>query len=139
MAENLYEFLIKQHRDVQEWFRLRLEEQIYSYFTKIQIEFSIHLKSEEKYLYPLLVEADKVKLYEGYEEHKIAKTLLKELDSSNEYDEKWLAKANVLREIIEHHIREEEKDIFKIAKKTLDKKQEEKILSKFKEEMESNL
>lgn len=134
MVENLYEFLKTEHRDVEEWFRLTLDQQVRSYFSKIEKEISLHMNSEEKYFYPPLEEAGKVTLYEGYEEHKIAKRLLEDLHSHPEFDEKWLAKANVLREIIEHHIKEEERDIFKIAKKTLKKEQEEEILAKFREE-----
>ncbi len=134
MTENLYEFLKNEHKNVDEWFRLVLDQRVYSEFPKIQKELSVHIESEEKYFYPPLLEKDKVTIYEGCEEHQIAKNLLKDLHSSSKYDEKWLAKAKVLREIIEHHIKEEEKDIFDIAKKTLGNEQEEEILSKFKEE-----
>ncbi len=134
MVENLFEFLKKEHRDVEEWFRITLDQQVHSYFTKIKKELCLHMENEEKYLYPPLEKVDKVVLFEGYEEHKIAKRLIKDLHSSSEYNEKWLAKANVLREIIEHHIEEEEREIFKIAEKTLNKEQEYEILFKFKQE-----
>jgi hemerythrin-like domain-containing protein len=88
---------------------------------------------------PTLEIVDKVTVYEGYEEHKIAKRLIKDLLPSSVYDEKWLAKAKVLREIIEHHIKEEENMIFAIAEKTLKREQEEEILSKFKEEKSKDI
>ncbi|MGZ4857385.1 MAG: hemerythrin domain-containing protein [Methanobacteriaceae archaeon] len=139
MVKNLYEFLKKEHRDVEELFRITLDQKVLSYFPKIKNELCIHMNSEEQYLYPPLEKVDKVTVYEGYEEHQIAKRLIKDLHPSSAYDEKWLAKAKVLREIIEHHIKEAENMIFAIAEKTLKREQEEEILSKFKEEKSKDI
>jgi len=132
MVENLYDFLKKEHQEVKELFRMTLDHKNQSYFSKIQNELGLHIESEELYLYPLLVDVNKVKLYEAYEEHNVAKRLISEITEESN-DERWFAKTGVLKEIIHHHIKEEERDIFDIAKKILTKEQEREILSKFKE------
>ncbi len=131
MAQNLYTMLKQEHRDVQELLRLVVDQRESAYFQKIEKKLCLHMKSEEQFLYPPLEEIDKVTILEGYEEHKIAKRLIKEILMESE-SEKWFAKAKVLKEIIDHHIKDEERDIFSIAQKTLDKVQEAKIRSNFK-------
>ncbi len=133
MSENLYTYLKKEHIEVLELFRITLDQKIQSYYPEIREKLCKHMNNEENYLYPLLEKFDKVIIFEGYEEHKIAKKLINELDLHSTYDEKWVAKAKVLNEIIEHHIKEEETYIFKIAAKTLSKEQEEQILTKIQE------
>jgi hemerythrin-like domain-containing protein len=46
----------------------------------------------------------------------------------------WIPKVKVLSDMIDHHIEEEEGEVFKAAKKVLSKDQEEEILSKFEQE-----
>jgi hemerythrin superfamily protein len=52
VVENLYEFLKKEHRNVEELFRITLDQKVLSYFPKIKKELCIHMNSEEQYLYP---------------------------------------------------------------------------------------
>lgn len=61
------------------------------------------------------------------EEHKVVKRLLKELNSSDKSTKEWGAKLTVLREIVEHHVSEEEGELFKKAKKVLDDEIAQKI------------
>lgn len=133
MSVNLYDYLKNEHIEVLELFRITLNQKIQSYYPEIKEKLCKHMNNEENYLYPLLEKFDKVVIFEGYEEHKIAKRLINELDLQSEYDEKWVAKAKVLNEIIKHHIKEEETYIFKIAEKTLNNKQEEQILTQIQE------
>jgi hemerythrin-like domain-containing protein len=87
----------------------------------IASELSIHELIEEKILYPALkphAEAKDIVL-EGYQEHHVADVLVSELTALSRSDERWGAKFNVLKENIEHHIEEEEDDMFKKARSVL--------------------
>ena len=64
---------------------------------------------------------------EAYEEHKVVKTLLAELDKLNKDDEQWLPKFTVLKENIEHHVEEEEGEMFKEARKAVEKDELEQL------------
>jgi hypothetical protein len=98
-------------------------------FSQIQEEIEIHMEGEEKFFYPALDQADETheKVLESYEEHHVAKTVLEEFEELDQEDERWMAKVKVLKEIVEHHVEEEEKELFKLAKKTLDKEEIQEI------------
>ncbi|MDQ3000411.1 MAG: hemerythrin domain-containing protein [Fibrobacterota bacterium] len=90
-------------------------------FAVINLELSVHMEAEEKFFYPeiLLEKKTHDKSMEAFEEHKVAKALLKELEADPKDTEQWAAKLKVLSENIEHHVKEEEEDIFPKARKLL--------------------
>lgn len=98
-------------------------------FHELNMELSIHALAEEKYLYPLLREADETHqmALEAVEEHKVVKRLLKELDSNDKGTEQWAAKLKVLKENVEHHVEEEEGELFKKAKRVISDDVAEKL------------
>ena len=88
-------------------------------------ELNAHELIEEKVLYPELAahpEARDVVL-EGYEEHHVADLIVKELQEVAEDDEQWAAKFKVLKENIEHHIQEEEGEMFRTARSVFSRDQ----------------
>jgi hemerythrin-like domain-containing protein len=81
-----------------------------------------HEQMEEKILYPALkphAEARDLVL-EGYQEHHVADVIVRELQALPPGDERWGAKLKVLKENLEHHIQEEEGQMFPIARAVLD-------------------
>jgi hemerythrin-like domain-containing protein len=54
-----------------------------------------------------------------------------DIEQTEPTDEKWLAKVTVLKELVEHHVEEEESEIFKAARKTFDKKQLDQMGEQF--------
>ena len=81
-------------------------------------ELNAHELMEETVLYPALqvhAETRQVVL-EGFEEHHIADVIVKELHEVAPNDEVWGAKFKVLKENIEHHIQEEEGNMFRFAR-----------------------
>ena len=94
-------------------------------FARIKQELLVHETIEEELLYPTLKEHDKTKevSLEGYEEHHFANEIMAELEETPVDDDKWAAKFAVLKENIEHHIEEEEDEMFKKARQVLDKEQ----------------
>ena len=88
----------------------------------IRAELMAHERMEEDVFYPALRAAsDKAKdiVLEGYEEHHVIDLILDELFDVPENTDQWHAKLKVLHENLEHHIEEEEKEMFKRARKTL--------------------
>ena len=83
----------------------------------------MHELIEEKVLYPALASTKQARpiVLEGSQEHHVADVLLKELHRMPKTDERWGAKLKVLQEGIEHHIQEEERKMFPIARGVLDR------------------
>ena len=81
-------------------------------------ELNVHEAIEEKILYPALKSHPQARdlVLEGYQEHHVADLIVKELHGLARNDEKWGAKFKVLKENIEHHIEEEEKNMFPTAR-----------------------
>ena len=91
-------------------------------FAKFEREIKAHERMEEEIFYPALLEHPKAKeiVLEGFEEHHAADVLLAELEDVPVDDEHWGAKFTVIKENIEHHMEEEEGDMFKKARSLLD-------------------
>src|SRR6476660_5694136 len=87
-------------------------------YAQIKSELTVHEIIEEEIFYPALRDHPKAKdiVLEGYEEHHVVDLLLGELDATPYDDESWGPKAKVMMENIEHHIEEEEGEMFKDAR-----------------------
>ena len=80
-----------------------------------------HVRAEEKILYDAIIalKAKKPKQdgEEGYIEHSLADRTLKQLEKiSNAMSPEFGAAAKVLKELVEHHVREEERDVWSDAR-----------------------
>jgi hemerythrin-like domain-containing protein len=98
----------------------KTREQLYG---RIRDEMTAHEIVEEEIFYPTLKAHPKAKdiVLEGYEEHHVVDLLMGELDATPYDDETWGAKAKVMQENIEHHIEEEETDMFPKARQVFDR------------------
>lgn len=98
-------------------------------FTQLKNELDVHAKIEEEIFYPAIKEARKTHeiTLEGYEEHHVIKQLLAELEELPKTDETWGAKFKVLKENVEHHVEEEEGEMFKGARAVLSAEQIEEL------------
>ena len=83
-------------------------------FNQIKTELELHTHIEEKIFYPALETPEETHdlTLEAYEEHKMVKTLLTKLSGARTADDEWQAQAKVLRENVEHHVDEEENELF---------------------------
>jgi len=91
-------------------------------FMKVKQELVVHEAIEEEIFYPALKEHPKTKeiALEGYEEHHVVDTVMAEIEGVAYDDEKWGAKFSVMKENLEHHIEEEEGEMFKQARQVFD-------------------
>ena len=71
---------------------------------------------------------------EGVEEHHVSEMVFKELEKMPKSGDQWGAKMSVFKELVEHHVKEEESKIFKSAAKALDQDEIENIMEKFDQE-----
>jgi hemerythrin superfamily protein len=98
-------------------------------FPQLKDALTLHALIEEKILYPALeeVKATHEITMEAFEEHHVVKLLLAELDAGGQQSEEWTAKLTVLKENVEHHVKEEEGDMFVKARKALNAEQQERL------------
>ncbi|HEX3427367.1 MAG TPA: hemerythrin domain-containing protein [Candidatus Limnocylindrales bacterium] len=91
-------------------------------FATIKGELTLHEIVEEEIFYPELKAHPKAAdiVLEGYEEHHVVDLLMGELEALDVSDETWGAKAVVMKENIEHHIEEEEGEMFPQARQVFD-------------------
>jgi hemerythrin-like domain-containing protein len=85
---------------------------------EIGVKLTAHEKIEEDIFYPALKSHPKAKdiVLEGYQEHHVVDLIMDELKDLDENDETWGPKFSVMKENIEHHIEEEEGDMFTKAR-----------------------
>ena len=108
-------------------------------FATIKGELTVHEIIEEEIFYPELKAHPKAKdiVLEGFEEHHVVDLLMGELESLDVSDEAWGAKAIVMKENIEHHIEEEEGEMFKIARSVFETEELEELGSRMESRKES--
>ena len=91
-------------------------------FATIKGELTLHEVIEEEIFYPELKGHPKARdiVLEGFEEHHVVDLLMSELEALPVDDESWGAKATVMKENIEHHMEEEEGEMFAKARQVFD-------------------
>ena len=96
---------------------------------KIATELEAHTTIEEEIFYPAFRKAgekaeDDKMFFEAMEEHRAAGDLvLPDLLQTDAGSDQFSGRAKVLKELIDHHAKEEEKDMFPRARKLMDKAQ----------------
>jgi cell division FtsZ-interacting protein ZapD len=110
-------------------------------FAQLKQELDVHAHIEETIFYPVLKQEAETRdiTMEGFEEHHVIKTLLKELDGQSVETEQWTAKLKVLKENVEHHVEEEEGEMFKGAREVLSKEQIEDLGTRMEAEKKRQL
>ena len=98
-------------------------------FARLKAELDLHAMIEEEIFYPALegTEEGREITLEAYEEHRLVKQLLAELEAEPKDTEEWTAKFTVLKENIEHHVEEEEGELFKKARQELSQEEIETL------------
>ena len=98
-------------------------------FSKVKQELVVHEAIEEEIFYPALKDHPKTKeiTLEAYEEHHVVDTVMAEIEDVAFDDETWGAKFTVMKENLEHHIEEEEGEMFEQAKRVFDPDELERL------------
>ena len=112
--------LKKQHEEVKDLFEqfeaAEKDSEKQELFDRIADDFAAHGEIEEKIFYPAVYVGQlKDKLQEAVEEHLVAKRVAADLLQMEPSDEQFDAKMKVLTELIEHHVEEEEGELFPLV------------------------
>jgi hemerythrin-like domain-containing protein len=102
-----------------------------------------HSRAEEQVFYNHLKNCDVKEAddlaFEGYEEHAVVDHLLAQLEATAPNDKRWTALLSIAKESLEHHIKEEEDELFEKAKKAFDNKLANQMAEEFLELKKSYL
>jgi len=79
-----------------------------------------HMAIEQEIFYPKVKEVDPDVINESYEEHAVAELALKRLLMTGPEEESFMARVTTLKELIEHHVQEEEEELFPAVEKKVD-------------------
>lgn len=90
---------------------------------RLSFDLDLHAKLEEDVFYPALSEAtagqhEQAK-FEAVEEHRLIEKALADLSAAVGQDEVFCGRAKVLKELVEHHVSEEDRDLFPLARKAM--------------------
>jgi hemerythrin superfamily protein len=135
--ESIYDLLKTDHQAVKAIFEQMEKSEDSATRTKLvaklKQELLAHAEAEDVVFYQPLKAADTTHdlILEAEEEHRVVARLLGELERLSPENERWKARATVLKELVEHHVEEEEGDMFKKAKGVFDKAQEREIGAAF--------
>ena len=118
---------------------------------KLEMEITIHTRLEEEVLYPAYKKAggkeQEIMYYEAKEEHRTVDSLvLPDLKVTDPSTPEFSGRVKVVKELLEHHIEEEETEMFPEARKLLGKAeleelgaQMEALKAQYKKDMSANL
>ncbi len=129
---NAIELLESQHREVESLFskieKARTSASKTKLFEQIADKLAVHAAIEEHHFYPAVKEKRTEDiLLESLEEHLAIKRVLADLLDLDAGDETFDAKLKVLKEEVEHHVGEEESDLFPKVRAVIDEDQLEAI------------
>jgi hemerythrin superfamily protein len=119
------DLLKKQHKDVKALFK-KVEktgdaEGRRELMEQIGQMLALHTRLEEEIFYPAVrgLETRKAEamIAEAFEEHHVVELVLKDLPNVDPEDERFEAKMTVLSELVEHHVEEEEGEMYKLAER----------------------
>lgn len=110
-------------------------------FEKLKVALTAHSRAEEGVFYRRLAQEEDTRdlVLEGEEEHHAVDRLLEEMQGMEVGDERWTAKLSVLKEQIEHHIDEEEDELFAKARKALAKDESRSLAEDFQRQREQQV
>jgi hemerythrin superfamily protein len=122
---NAIKLLESQHREVEKLFsqieKAKDSSKKEELFTTLADNLAVHASIEEHHFYPAVKEKRTEDiLLESLEEHLAIKRVLSDLLDVEIEDETFDAKLAVLQETVEHHVEEEEGDLFPKVRKILD-------------------
>jgi hemerythrin-like domain-containing protein len=118
---NATDLLKSQHRKVEALFKKleggRSDNQ--TVLNELANSLAAHMAIEQEIFYPAIKEVDSDLVNESYEEHSLAEVALKRLLATDPEDEAFDARVTALKELIEHHVEEEETELFPEVEKAL--------------------
>ncbi|GAL76108.1 hypothetical protein JCM19275_2240 [Nonlabens ulvanivorans] len=109
-------------------------------FNKLKHELAIHADAEERHFYVPLIESDltQEKARNSIAEHHEMDELVEKLEETDMDSSAWLKYMKELTHQVEHHLDEEEQEVFQLAGKALNEKEKSSLAKDYQEFMEQN-
>ena len=148
MAGGILQDLHDDHQEVSDLIEKLLDtedtQQRTSLFKKLMAQLLAHSKAENSVLYRKLEKSEDEKArnfaFEGTNEHEIVEQQLHKMARArNKTTEQWTAQLQVLRDLVEHHVAEEEGTGFTCARRQFDREELEKLGQQFQRQKEKLL
>lgn len=148
MPEGILQDLHKDHEAVQDLIDTMLKtkeaSERTSIFKEIMSQLLAHSHAEQTVLYKKMEKSDDEKArkfaFEGNNEHQIVEQQLQQMSRArNKASEQWTAQATVLRELVSHHVKEEESTGFTCARREFDSEALDKLGQQFRRQKEKLL
>jgi len=100
-------------------------------FEQIRNNVMVHAQAEEEVLYPtmrnLMFQSGESKVDEAYREHQIVKDLLSDLSTMDPTTDAFDAKFAQFKNNLDHHVEEEENEMFVMLKQRMSTEQQEEL------------
>jgi hypothetical protein len=137
----IFELLREEHRMAMEMLEEICEggldeEERPELFAELRAALMSHALAESRAFYaPLKQQASEPdKVLEADAEHVVAERLIEDLSGTRLDAERWMARAKVLKEVVRHHIEEEEGELFPLAQESCDEATLEEMADNFEAE-----
>ncbi len=114
---NIFEAIEAHHDQLRNLFEKALSDP--SAFDELNKHLRVHHENEEQILLAALAGEKKLRdeALESIEEHRVIEMMLINLKDFPKDNERWRIKLEILQEFTEHHLEEEEEDLFKNGRK----------------------
>jgi hemerythrin superfamily protein len=145
MAEGILQDLHNDHQEVSRMIEQTMKTEDSAERNKLFKEMMnmllAHSQAEQNVLYKKMEKSDdeKARMFalEGDNEHQIVEQQLEQMAKArNKASEQWTAQLTVLRELVNHHVKEEESTGFSCARSEFDGEQLEKMGQQFQRQKE---
>ena len=143
---NIYEEIRKDHDNQRELLAKLVETSgdtkvRYSLFKKLKEQLEIHADAEERHFYKPLLDNDMMqqKARHGIAEHHEIDELVEALEDTEQDSSAWLKIAKKLKDKVEHHLEDEEKEFFQLSGRVFTDDEKESYAKKYRKHMSENV
>jgi len=109
-------------------------------FDQLKKELALHEDAEERYFYVPLLEVDMTqeKARHGIAEHHQMDELVEKIEETDRSSSAWLVYMKELAHQVEHHLDEEEQEVFQLAGKALNETEKKNLAMDYQDYMKEN-
>ena len=145
MAEGILQDLHQDHEEVsgliEQCLKTEASAERNQIFKEIMSMLTAHSEAEQQVLYKKMQKSDDEKarsfVFEGINEHQIVEQQLQQMARArNKASEQWTAQLTVLKELVNHHVKEEESTGFSCARNEFEREELEKMSGQFQRQKE---
>lgn len=132
---NAIELLEKQHRKVEALFKKLESGRSATKSTVVELadQLAAHMAIEQEIFYPAIGAIDPDLVSESFEEHSLAELAIKRLLATNPRETAFKARVTAAKELIEHHVKEEEEELFVEVENALSSEELDELGARMKE------